>query len=278
MSSPAAPIFKKRNASSKLRKRAATPPSADTEDSSSSSSDDDEPGRQIKRQKKSATITSSTSKLSPLQDLSTNTKFASDRSTQLTTTDDATRTTRNFGPVKAPANVRTITVTDFAPDVCKDYKQTGFCGFGDSCKFLHAREDYKQGWELEKDWLKADPKSKKAQSTSQRGGKTDNQEEDEDSILENIPFACIICKRPYNFPIVTKCGHYFCESCALQRYRKTPSCAACGAGTGGVFNGAKGLKKLLDRKRERKGKAREVARERGEEVSSGEENLEGGEE
>ncbi|KAL8897856.1 MAG: hypothetical protein Q9207_006992 [Kuettlingeria erythrocarpa] len=277
MSSPAAPIFKKRNASSKLRKRAATPPPADTEDPSSSSSDNDEPGRQIKRQKRTATITSATSKLSPLQDLSTNTKFASDRSTQLTATDDATRTTRNFGPVKAPANVRTITVTDFAPDVCKDYKQTGFCGFGDSCKFLHAREDYKQGWELEKDWLKADPKSKKGQSTSQRSAKSDNQEEDEDLILENIPFACIICKQSYNFPIVTKCGHYFCESCALQRYRKTPSCAACGAGTGGVFNGAKGLKKLLDKKRERREKAREEAREKGEEVSDGEENLEGGE-
>ena len=38
--------------------------------------------------------------------------------------------TKQVGPVKAPTNIRTITVTDFAPDVCKDYKQTGFCGFG----------------------------------------------------------------------------------------------------------------------------------------------------
>ena len=37
---------------------------------------------------------------------------------------------KQVGPVKAPTNIRTITVTDFAPDVCKDYKQTGFCGFG----------------------------------------------------------------------------------------------------------------------------------------------------
>jgi len=44
---------------------------------------------------------------------------------------------RAVGPVKAPTNIRTITVTDFAPDVCKDYKQTGFCGFGDSCKVSH---------------------------------------------------------------------------------------------------------------------------------------------
>lgn len=39
---------------------------------------------------------------------------------------------RTVGPIKAPTNIRTITVTDFAPDVCKDYKQTGFCGFGDN--------------------------------------------------------------------------------------------------------------------------------------------------
>lgn len=33
---------------------------------------------------------------------------------------------RKVGPVKSSTNIRTITVTDFAPDVCKDYKQTGF--------------------------------------------------------------------------------------------------------------------------------------------------------
>ncbi|KAK9642175.1 RNA-splicing factor, variant 2 [Aspergillus fumigatus] len=38
--------------------------------------------------------------------------------------------TKQFGPIKAPTNVRTVTVMDFAPDVCKDWKQTGFCGFG----------------------------------------------------------------------------------------------------------------------------------------------------
>jgi RING finger protein 113A len=39
---------------------------------------------------------------------------------------------RTVGPIKAPTNIRTITVTDFAPDVCKDYKKTGHCGFGDN--------------------------------------------------------------------------------------------------------------------------------------------------
>lgn len=181
--------------------------------------------------------------------------------------------TRTVGPVKAPTNIRTITVTDFAPDVCKDYKQTGFCGFGDSCKFSHFREDYSQGWELDRDWEKAGDKGKKggrgATKSFAEGG---DEEEEEDAALEGIPFACIICKKPYVNPIVTKCGHYFCEACALQRYRRNPSCAACGAGTGGVFNGAKNLRKILDKKRERGRKRREKAREAGEEVSEGDED------
>lgn len=40
--------------------------------------------------------------------------------------------THTFGPVKAPPNVRTFTVLDYQPDTCKDYKNTGYCGFGDN--------------------------------------------------------------------------------------------------------------------------------------------------
>lgn len=169
---------------------------------------------------------------------------------------------KTVGPVKAPTNVRTITVTDYAPDVCKDYKQTGFCGFGDSCKFLHAREEFAAGWKLDRDW-EISTKGKKLTGTTvasaNRDAKLDGDDlnEEEIAMLEKIPFACIICKEPYKNPIVTKCGHYFCESCALKRYRKKPDCAACGAGTGGVFNGAKGLQKILDKKREREKKIKE---------------------
>ncbi|TWW70313.1 RING finger protein 113A [Takifugu flavidus] len=28
---------------------------------------------------------------------------------------------------------------------------SGFCGFGDSCKFLHDRSDYKHGWQIERE-------------------------------------------------------------------------------------------------------------------------------
>ena len=170
------------------------------------------------------------------------------------------REAKTVGPQKGSSNVRTITVTDFAPDVCKDYKQTGFCGFGDSCKFLHAREDYAQGWQLDREW-ENHTKGKKPQgktvASANRNNDSATDDRDDDALLESIPFACIICKGPYKSPIVTKCGHYFCEACALKRYRKDPSCAACSTGTGGVFNVAKKLNKLLDKKRER-------AREKGE--------------
>ncbi|KAL7621707.1 RNA-splicing factor [Parahypoxylon ruwenzoriense] len=180
---------------------------------------------------------------------------------------------RTVGPIKAATNIRTITVTDFAPDVCKDYKQTGFCGFGDNCKFLHAREDYKQGWQLDREWENV-TKGKKniggkvvaSANRAANAGDDDDINAAEEALLEKIPFACIICKGPYKEPIVTRCQHYFCLPCALQRYRKDPSCAACGAGTGGVFNTAKTLNKLLEKKKDRQARKRQKAIEAGEEV------------
>jgi len=34
------------------------------------------------------------------------------------------------GPVRAPAHLRATVRWDYQPDICKDYKETGFCGFG----------------------------------------------------------------------------------------------------------------------------------------------------
>ncbi|KAF4924439.1 Pre-mRNA-splicing factor cwc24 [Colletotrichum viniferum] len=182
---------------------------------------------------------------------------------------------RTVGPIKAPTNIRTITVTDFAPDTCKDYKKTGFCGFGDNCKYLHAREDYKAGWQLDKEWESVTKGKKNIGGTvvasADRTNVENDDDDEEDAMLESIPFACIICTETYKAPIITRCGHYFCEPCALKRYRKDPTCAACGAGTNGVFNSASRLKKLLERKRERAAKRRQEAIEAGEEVSDEEE-------
>lgn len=43
------------------------------------------------------------------------------------------------GPVFSATNVRISCRFDYQPDICKDWKETGYCGYGDSCKFLHDR-------------------------------------------------------------------------------------------------------------------------------------------
>ncbi|KAI0081968.1 hypothetical protein K474DRAFT_1586470 [Panus rudis PR-1116 ss-1] len=129
------------------------------------------------------------------------------------------------GPQRSTnSTIRTVTIVDYQPDVCKDYKETGYCGFGDTCKFLHDRGTYLAGWQLDK--LAANPK------------KQVEDESDTDSDDEDIPFACLICRKPFTDPIVTRCGHYFDSTCAIKRFAKTPKCAACGAPTGGIFNRA----------------------------------------
>lgn len=65
-------------------------------------------------------------------------------------------------PSRAPFNcIRASTRFDYQPDICKDYKNTGYCGYGDSCKFLHDRGDYKPGWQIEKEWDSAENARKK---------------------------------------------------------------------------------------------------------------------
>lgn len=141
-------------------------------------------------------------------------------------------------------------------------------------KYLHSREDYKHGWQLDREWDTVTKGKKSLGGTvvasakrDKTDGNDDDDDDDDDTLLQNIPFVCIICEESYKSPIITRCGHYFCEPCALKRYRKDPTCAACGAGTNGVFNSGKRLNKLLDKKREREAQRRQAALEAGEEVS-----------
>lgn len=76
-------------------------------------------------------------------------------------------------------------------------------------------------------------------------GEHDEDVEDDDQ----LPFACLICRKSFKNPIVTKCGHYFCEACAVKQYAKTAKCFACGANTQGVFNVAKELVAKLAKKK-----------------------------
>lgn len=99
------------------------------------------------------------------------------------------------GPIRAPAHLRATVRWDYQPDICKDYKETGFCGFGDSCKFLHDRSDYKHGWQLEKEHAAG---SNDCDSDGD-DGKYEIHSDDED-----LPFKCFICRESFVDPIMTK--------------------------------------------------------------------------
>jgi RING finger protein 113A len=111
---------------------------------------------------------------------------------------------------------------------------------------LHDRGDYKTGWQLEKEW-------EDAQKNKTSFGKSDPNQyaiSDDDSDDE-LPFACLICRKEFKNPVVTRCNHYFCESCAIKNYKKSPKCFACGSPTQGVFNTAKKMLERLEEKKKR---------------------------
>ncbi|RYG69374.1 hypothetical protein EON64_02905, partial [archaeon] len=62
---------------------------------------------------------------------------------------------------------------------------------------------------------------------------------------EDLPFACFLCRNPFVDPVVTPCGHYFCEACALAHHKKSTHCAACSKQTYGVINRARKLIKHM---------------------------------
>lgn len=142
------------------------------------------------------------------------------------------------GPLRASAHIRVSARFDYQPDLCKDYKETGYCGYGDSCKFLHDRGDYKSGWQLEKEW---DEKEKERKRNIALGiddedeGPAERSDEDED---DSLPFACFICREAFQEPVVTRCKHYFCLHCALKHHARNKKCYVCDQPTNGIFNTA----------------------------------------
>ncbi|KAL9185749.1 hypothetical protein ACHAXT_003526 [Thalassiosira profunda] len=163
------------------------------------------------------------------------------------------------GPLRAATFVRTTARFDYQPDICKDYKETGFCGFGDTCIYLHDRGDTKTGWQMEQEY----EEKKKAEEQKRgremerfmssmmegKGGAVEGDDEKDAAIKtdDGIPFACHICRGAFTNPIVTPCGHYFCEKCMLQKVREAgPGCPVCQKDTHGVLNHAQ---KLVAKKR-----------------------------
>jgi len=153
---------------------------------------------------------------------------------------DKTRNKFHAGPIKASAFVRTTCRFDYQPDICKDYKDTGFCGFGDTCIYLHDRGDTLTGWQLEQQWEEQRKKDlqKREMDAFAMEGKTQQEEAVQASTDDGLPFACHLCREAFTVPVVTSCGHYFCEKCIMDHVRQSEkgTCPICGKDTHGVFN------------------------------------------
>ena len=149
----------------------------------------------------------------------------------------ANKYTGTKGPIRAPQFVRNTCRFDYQPDICKDYKETGFCGYGDSCKFMHDRGDYKTGWQLEQEF-KFDQQRQRQRMLE---GGPDEEDEDEKFVIkgatDDLPFACHICREAFKNPMETLCGHYFCMACIQSHFRDTSTrCPICEKQTSGVLN------------------------------------------
>ncbi|KAI3862650.1 hypothetical protein MKX03_017287 [Papaver bracteatum] len=138
--------------------------------------------------------------------------------------------TGSHGPIRASAHIRTTMRFDYQPDICKDYKETGYCGFGDSCKFVHDRGDYKSGLQMEIEW-EEDEKIRKRNLALKIDGKDEdgrsNVSDDDDDAL---PSVCSICRQSFVDPV---------------HHSKNKKCFICNNPTMGLFNTAQEIKRKI---------------------------------
>jgi hypothetical protein len=114
---------------------------------------------------------------------------------------------------------------------------------------MHDRGNYKSGWQMEKEW-----EAQQARRKQMIAMGVDPDEEDGEgggggdggafavTAKDVMPFACHLCRGPFVNPVRTQCAHYFCERCAVERYKSgTAGCNVCGKNTSGIFNACRKL-------------------------------------
>ena len=147
--------------------------------------------------------------------------------------------------------IKRTTTIDYQPDLCKDYYETGYCGYGDNCRFIHDRSITKTSLQLDKEYdekLKREA-SKKAEELYEECKKEQKEEEMKKNMNEEMELKkkCIQCKKEFNdnnTPMTMKCNHWICRNCCIG----CKNCIRCGNSTGGVFKAVKKWKDLLNDK------------------------------
>lgn len=59
---------------------------------------------------------------------------------------------KKMGPSRLNSTIKNSCRFDYVLNLCKDWHDSGYCPFGNSCLYLHDRSNLKTGWELEKDF------------------------------------------------------------------------------------------------------------------------------
>lgn len=160
--------------------------------------------------------------------------------------------TGSIGPIRAPSNIRVTCRIDYNPSLCKDYHDTGYCCFGDSCIYLHDRGDYKSGWEMEQDWEAEQKEKAKKLQVSSKGYVADDNGEEVDEDDGKFPHICSLCQEDFKDPIKTNCKDYFCERCITSHFKESKICPVCDKKLDGNFNVARDLTDHLKKRAERK--------------------------
>lgn len=110
---------------------------------------------------------------------------------------------------------------DFEPLLCKEFKLKGYCGYGDTCKFIHSRDDYINENKLtKKHWKKSQEEKKK--------------DDPVEKVVVTKSDNCGICKTPFEADeskklIQLNCQHIFCRSCFMEQLKQNKmDCPECG--------------------------------------------------
>ncbi|EDR26395.1 RING finger protein 113A, putative [Entamoeba dispar SAW760] len=128
---------------------------------------------------------------------------------------------------------------DYQPEICKDFYETGYCGYGENCKFIHDRSLTKSSLTLEREFEEnrkheAQKKTEELMKEQKEADEIKLQKEKEQK-KETI---CPKCQKKYNeekTPMIMKCGDWICSDCAIG----CKKCPVCNTSTGGVFKAAK---------------------------------------
>ena len=113
---------------------------------------------------------------------------------------------------------------------------------------MHDRGDYKSGWQIDRDYAEQQKKDRMKMQGEDGITKSvlfkrillsyitnfpffrlpvPDEVNYEVNTEDELPFVCLICRKEFVLPVVTKCDHYFCEKCALRRYVKDTKCFVC---------------------------------------------------